>query len=49
PPWQRERIPLLYFGEQLIAAAGVFVTQAGQANENEPCWHLDWDKPLRLG
>ncbi len=49
PPWLRERIPLLYFGEQLIAAAGVFVTQAGQANENEPCWHLDWDKQLKLG
>ncbi|WP_145522569.1 tRNA lysidine(34) synthetase TilS [Yersinia rohdei] len=45
PPWQRERIPLLYFGEHLIAAAGVFVTQAGQANEDELCWHLDWAKP----
>ncbi|MHA3511773.1 tRNA lysidine(34) synthetase TilS [Yersinia enterocolitica] len=45
PPWLRERIPLLYFGEQLIAAAGVFVTQAGQAKENEPCWHLHWVKP----
>lgn len=45
PPWQRERIPLLYFGEQLIAAAGVFVTQAGQAQENEPCWYLHWAKP----
>ena len=44
PPWQRERIPLLYFGEQLIAAAGVFVAQAGQAKEGEPCWHLNWAK-----
>ncbi|CNL05980.1 tRNA lysidine(34) synthetase TilS [Yersinia aleksiciae] len=44
PPWQRERIPLLYFGEQLIAAAGVFVTQAGQAKEGEPCWYLNWAK-----
>ena len=42
PPWQRERIPLLYFGEQLIAAAGVFVTQAGQAEEGETCWYLNW-------
>ncbi|QHB33679.1 tRNA lysidine(34) synthetase TilS [Yersinia canariae] len=45
PPWQRERIPLVYFGEQLIAAAGVFVTQMGQAKESEPCWHLHWAKP----
>ncbi|WP_145481880.1 tRNA lysidine(34) synthetase TilS [Yersinia aldovae] len=44
PPWQRERIPLLYFDEQLIAAAGVFVAQAGQAKEAEPCWHLNWAK-----
>ncbi|CNH49152.1 tRNA lysidine(34) synthetase TilS [Yersinia pekkanenii] len=44
PPWQRERIPLLYFGEQLIAAAGVFVAQAGQAKEGEPCWYLNWTK-----
>ncbi|CNK89460.1 tRNA(Ile)-lysidine synthetase [Yersinia frederiksenii] len=45
PPWLRERIPLLYFGEQLIAAAGVFVTQAGRADDDELCWHLDWAKP----
>ncbi len=42
PPWQRGRIPLLYFGGQLIAAAGVFITQAGQAKEGEPCWYLNW-------
>ncbi|WP_145586419.1 tRNA lysidine(34) synthetase TilS [Yersinia kristensenii] len=45
PPWQRERIPLLYFGEQLIAAVGVFITQAGQVNEGDPSWHLHWAKP----
>lgn len=32
PPWQRGRWPLLFFGEQLVAAAGLFVVgeHAGQ-------------------
>lgn len=42
-PWQRERTPLLYYGEKLIAALGVFVTQDGKATE-ESCWHVDWQK-----
>lgn len=43
PPWQRERTPLLYYGEQLIAALGVFVTRDGQATE-QSCWRIDWQK-----
>ncbi|MCB5645751.1 tRNA lysidine(34) synthetase TilS [Bifidobacterium breve] len=27
PPWLRDTTPLLFYGETLIAAAGVFVTQ----------------------
>ncbi len=40
PPWQRGRIPLLFYGEQLIAAPGVFVTQEGQAQHEglQLCW-----------
>lgn len=43
PPWQRERTPLLYYGEQLIAALGVFVTRDGKATE-QSCWRIDWQK-----
>lgn len=43
PPWLRERTPLLYYGEQLIAALGVFVTQDGKATE-QSCWRVDWQK-----
>ncbi|OAT14844.1 tRNA(Ile)-lysidine synthetase [Buttiauxella noackiae ATCC 51607] len=43
PPWQRARTPLLYYGEQLIAALGVFVTQDGKATE-QSCWRVDWQK-----
>ncbi|HAU95624.1 MAG TPA: tRNA(Ile)-lysidine synthetase, partial [Serratia marcescens] len=44
PPWQRERIPLIYYDEQLIAALGVFVCEAGQVPEGERPWRLRWEK-----
>lgn len=49
PPWQRERIPLLFYGEQLIAALGVFITRDGAADENGRGWHIHWQgrKPVR--
>ena len=31
PPWRRDTTPLLFYGDTLIAAAGVFITQAGWA------------------
>ncbi|MGK7285145.1 tRNA lysidine(34) synthetase TilS [Buttiauxella agrestis] len=43
PPWARERTPLLFYGDKLIAALGVFVTQDGKATENS-CWRIDWQK-----
>lgn len=33
PSWQRRRIPLLYYNDQLIAAVGVFITKEGQGND----------------
>jgi tRNA(Ile)-lysidine synthase len=44
PPWLRERIPLIYYDEQLVAVLGVFVTEAGQVAEGEQPWHVRWDK-----
>jgi len=41
PPWEREVTPLLYYGEQPIAAVGVFVTREGQAVD-EPGWQIGW-------
>lgn len=40
PPWLRGTIPLLFYGEKLIAAAGVFVTKEGEAQGE--AWYLDW-------
>lgn len=44
PPWQRERTPLIYYDDQLIAALGVFVSEAGETPEGEQSWRLSWHK-----
>ncbi|WP_437610308.1 tRNA lysidine(34) synthetase TilS [Erwinia sp. V71] len=43
PVWQRERTPLLFYGEQLIAALGVFVTREGSPQDNHS-WCINWRK-----
>jgi tRNA(Ile)-lysidine synthase len=35
PPWLRERLPLLYCGEELVCVVGVAVASAFQASEGE--------------
>ncbi|MTD27272.1 tRNA lysidine(34) synthetase TilS [Erwinia sorbitola] len=42
PPWQRERTPLIFYGDRLIAAAGVFVTRDGAPDSPETTWNIDW-------
>lgn len=37
PPWQRTRIPFLYYGEELVAAVGYFVCQEYLAKQDEKC------------
>jgi tRNA(Ile)-lysidine synthase len=36
PPWQRERLPLLYCGDELACVVGVAVAAAFQAGADEP-------------
>lgn len=35
---------MLYYGERLIAALGVFVTQEGQATAGATAWNIHWSK-----
>lgn len=42
PPWQRDRVPLLFSGDQLIAVANLAVDLAWQADSGEPGWVVDW-------
>lgn len=42
PPWQRERTPLIYYNEQLIAAPGLFITRQALAEAGAPEWQVVW-------
>lgn len=44
PPWWRDRTPLVFYNEQMIAAVGRFVTREGQVREHQPVWHIVWEK-----
>ncbi|PVZ85375.1 tRNA lysidine(34) synthetase TilS [Serratia sp. S1B] len=44
PPWLRQRTPLLYYDEQLIAAIGLFITEEGQVPAGEPAYCLHWQQ-----
>ncbi len=35
PPWQRERIPLIYLGDELAAVVGLFICEPFQAGRGE--------------
>jgi tRNA(Ile)-lysidine synthase len=43
PPWERENIPLLYWGDELIAVIGLWVSRQYAAVENEPGWAIEID------
>jgi len=43
PPWQRDRIPLIFYNQQLIAAAGLFITREALSSDGqEAIWWLQW-------
>lgn len=44
PPWQRERIPLLYSDERLIAVADLWIAADCQASHDESGKWLEWLK-----
>lgn len=42
-PWLRDRTPLLFYNEQLIAAVGVFITREGERKEQQG-WQICWQQ-----
>ncbi|VFP80333.1 tRNA lysidine(34) synthetase TilS [Candidatus Erwinia haradaeae] len=42
PPWQRTRIPLIFYNNSLIAALGIFVTIDGTCISNKEYWRVIW-------
>lgn len=47
-PWLRDTTPLLFYGETLIAAAGVFITREGLASETAGV-ALSWERDGQSG
>lgn len=45
-PWLRDRLPLLYAGDQLVALAGLAVEQGFAAEDGEPGWQIHWQPSL---
>ncbi|KMV29530.1 tRNA(Ile)-lysidine synthetase [Photobacterium swingsii] len=39
PSWNRRRTPLIYYGDQLVAVAGLFVVDGFEGQECELSWH----------
>jgi tRNA(Ile)-lysidine synthase len=44
PPWERNRIPLVYVGDTLVAVAGLCVTEGFHAGADETGWLLRWSR-----
>jgi len=42
PPWERERLPLIYAGDSLLAIADIVVCQQAEAAENEVGYRIIW-------
>ena len=40
PPWKRDRIPLVYVGDELAAVAGYWIADGFQATGSEPGWDI---------
>jgi len=45
PPWQRNRMPLLFCGEQLVWAPGVGVAAEFAARPGKASWRFSWRPP----
>jgi tRNA(Ile)-lysidine synthase len=42
PPWERERLPLLYCGDALVCVPGLGVASGWQADAGAPGWLISW-------
>ena len=42
PPWERGTWPLVFAGDRLAAAPGLFLCDPFAAHAGEPAWRLDW-------
>lgn len=43
-PWKRQRTPLLFYNDTLIAALGIFITREGISEDQISEWNIRWIK-----
>ena len=43
PPWLRDRIPLLFIDDNLVAVPGKWIAAEFMGNDSEECWQLEWE------
>jgi tRNA(Ile)-lysidine synthase len=46
PPWERERLPLLYCAGKLVAVPGIGVAAGVAAASGERAWTVSWAPDL---
>lgn len=46
PPWQRDRLPLLYAGDDLVAVADLCIDRSWLAEEGEPGWLVHFQQSM---
>ncbi|NOQ36596.1 MAG: tRNA lysidine(34) synthetase TilS [Methylococcaceae bacterium] len=44
PPWEREKIPLLYFDDKLVAIADLWVSADVFSDNGNTCYQLNWNR-----
>lgn len=44
-PWWRDRIPLLFVGDELVCVPSIGVAENWLAQENEPAYNITWVRP----
>ncbi|HSB96965.1 MAG TPA: tRNA lysidine(34) synthetase TilS [Spongiibacteraceae bacterium] len=41
-PWLRDRLPLIYCGDEIAAVASLWICEGYQATPGENGWHIEW-------
>jgi tRNA(Ile)-lysidine synthase len=44
PPWERERLPLIYCADTLVAVPGLGVASGWQAGAGKVGWTITWQR-----
>jgi len=48
PPWERQRLPLIWDGDELVAVADYWISPSCKARSDDYGWQPVWHRPWRL-